>query len=188
MPPSSLVWKTHRWKFTCLGLVKGRYHVHILSASLTPKCRVAGPTQLWLHRFVPHVRCADTDWQDVESNLAELQPRFHGPVPIYWRVPPRNSRGLWVSCQERALLISHPVTWSWTFRNMHPAESHPFAWFLRLGSRSKEEKMLLLAGSFNIFFPSPLVMTINTQSYFHTSVLKAVWPTDDVVLWLCSNP
>lgn len=47
--------------------------------------------------------------------------------------------------------------------------------FLRLGSRSKAgKKMLLLAGSFNVIFPPPLVMIINTQCFFHTSVLKAV--------------
>lgn len=113
--------------------------------------------------------------------------RFHGPVPISRRVPPRSSRSLWVSRQERAVLISHPVTWSWTFRNMHPAESHPFAlWDSAV--EAKKKKMLLLAGSFNVIFPPPLVMTLNAQSFFHTSVLKAVWPTDDVVLWLCSNP
>lgn len=82
--------------------------------------------------------CADTDWQDVESNLPELRRRFHGPVPISWRVQPCPSRSWWVSCLQRAVLISHPLTWSSTFSNVHPVESHPIACLLRIGGRSQE--------------------------------------------------
>lgn len=90
VPPSSLVRKAHRWKFTCSGLGKvGTMLVFfsLISRSLVYLNKKVGSLARLRHS------CADTDVfrmfalrlcrQDEEPNLAEPQQRLRGPVLIY---------------------------------------------------------------------------------------------------------